>query len=56
MNVLTAEAILNDPAYVAAYAFYFRKPMATQDETYRMALDWLNACSVVSANSARGGK
>ena len=46
MNKATAKAILNDPDYVSAYVFYKGKPMESNDETVRLATDWLQAVLV----------
>ena len=50
MNIETAQALLNNPDYVSAYADWNRQPMQTSEEVFKRAMDWAEAALFVSAH------
>ena len=48
MDTATAHRILNNPRAEAAAAQFARHPMQTDTETYRTAMDYLQAVLVVA--------
>tara|TARA_B100000900_G_C20360099_1_gene625958 strand:+ start:479 stop:640 length:162 start_codon:yes stop_codon:yes gene_type:complete len=52
MNTTTAHAIINDQDYIQAFLHYRRKPMETNDDTFRLAMDWCQAQLTLSASKS----
>ena len=50
LTIETAQALLNDPEYVAAYAEWNRRPMDIADEAFRKAMDWAEAALFVASH------
>lgn len=48
-TIATAQEVLNDPRIVAAFASYRSAPMQTDTETYRLAMQWIDAANLLSS-------
>lgn len=49
MTIETAQALLNNPEYVSAYAEWNKRPMHISDVVFTKAMDWAEAAVFVSS-------
>ncbi len=52
MTIETAQALLNNPQYSAAYAEWNRRPMHISDAIFTKAMDWAEAALFVTSYEA----
>jgi hypothetical protein len=51
MTEFQANQIVNDPRFIDAVLAYRRRPMETDDKTYRRASLWIDAAQALTAPS-----